>query len=378
MGLYRGHKAHPLEWAAEKLIFLTSLSAIVLVILIFVFVLRESLPIFLGRAQSSSVQAVIPPEEMGNLDREDLRNYLGLTKAEFERADEDTLKLLMELKMESALEAPDDKDASVNTTKWRYILFPYQWTGYDKPEYIWQPVSNIPKYNIVPLLIGSLKVTLVALMFGVPLAIGAAIYTSQLAAPRMRELIKPSIEFLSGIPSVVLGFFALAVLAGLMQSIFGYQSRLNAFVAGIALGLAIIPVVFSLAEDAMSSVPKSYVHAALSLGSTRWQTAWKIVVPAAAPGIFAAIMLGFGRAMGETMIVLMASGNASIVSWDMFDSTRTVTATIAAELAEAVHGGHHYSMLFMIGALLFVITFLTNVVSARVMNRLKQHLEGVK
>ncbi len=176
----------------------------------------------------------------------------------------------------------------------------------------------------------------------------------------------------------MLGFFALIVLASFLQSVFGCQSRLNAFVAGIALGLAIIPVIFSIAEDALTSVPRSYLQAALAVGSTKWQAAWQIVLPAAVPGVFAAIVLGFGRAVGETMVVLMASGNASILSWSLFDSTRTITATIAAELAETVIGGHHYRILFMIGVLLFVVTFLSNLAGDLVMHRLKAKLEGKK
>ena len=144
----------------------------------------------------------------------------------------------------------------------------------------------------------------------------------------------------------------------------------------LPLGLAIIPVVFSIAEDALTSVPRSYTQAALALGSSKWQAAWKIVLPAAIPGVFAAVVLGFGRAIGETMMVLMASGNASIVSWNIFDSTRTMTATIAAEMAEAVHGGHHYRILFMLGTLLFVVTFLSNLAGELVINRLKHKLEG--
>ena len=160
------------------------------------------------------------------------------------------------------------------------------------------------------------------------------------------------------------------------QRVFGYQSRLNAFVAGIALGLAIIPLVFSIAEDALTSVPRSYSQAALALGSSKWQAAWKIVLPAAIPGVFAAVVLGFGRAIGETMVVLLASGNASIVSWNLFDSTRTVTATIAAEMSEVVAGGVHYRILFMLGALLFVVTFLSNLTGELVIHRLKHKLEG--
>jgi phosphate transport system permease protein len=213
-------------------------------------------------------------------------------------------------------------------------------------------------------------------LFAVPVALAAAIYVSQLARPALKEWLKPCIELLAGVPSVVLGFFGLIVLAGLFQTVFGVASRLNAFVAGIALGFAIIPVVFSIAEDALTSVPRSYTQAALALGSSPWQAAWQIVLPAALPGVFAAVVLGFGRAIGETMVVLMASGNASIVSWSLFDSTRTMTATIAAELAETIFGGHHYRILFLIGALLFVVTFLSNLAGDLVIHRLKGKLEG--
>jgi phosphate transport system permease protein len=158
--------------------------------------------------------------------------------------------------------------------------------------------------------------------------------------------------------------------------VFGYESRLNAFVAGTALGLAVIPVVFSIAEDALTSVPAAYTQAALALGSSPWQAAWNIVLPTALPGVFAAVVLGFGRAIGETMIVLMASGNASIVSWSLFDSTRTMTATIAAELAETVFGGTHYRILFLVGALLFLVAFASNLVADAVIHRLKSRLEG--
>jgi phosphate transport system permease protein len=175
---------------------------------------------------------------------------------------------------------------------------------------------------------------------------------------------------------VVLGFFALLVMATVLQTVFGYTSRLNAFVAGVALGLAVIPVVFSIAEDALTSVPQTYTQAALALGSSRWQAAWNIVLPAATPGVFAAVVLGFGRAIGETMVVLMASGNASIISASLFDSARTMTATIAAELAETVFGGHHYRILFLIGAMLFLVTFVSNMAADVIIHRLKARLEG--
>ncbi len=376
LGLRRGHRARPLEWLAERCIFLVSLSAIVTTLLIFIFIARESLPILLGQMSSSKVSEIITVEDMGKRSPEELGKYLDMKPDEIKALDQETLKLMVEVKAESVREKPDDKDAAVNTTSWAMMLRPHQWTGYDKPEYIWQPVSEIHKYNIVPLIIGSLKTTLVAMLFAVPLALAAAIYVSQLASNRLREWIKPVIELLSGIPSVVLGFFALLVMASVLQNVFGYASRLNALVAGIALGFAIIPVVFTIAEDSLTSVPRSYTQAALALGASRWKAAWQIVLPAALPGVLAAVILGFGRAIGETMIVLMASGNASILSWSPLDSARTITATIAAELAETVFGSHHYRILFTIGLLLFAVTFVANIVSEIIVHRLKKRLEG--
>jgi phosphate transport system permease protein len=376
MGLQRGHKAKPLEWLAEKFIFTVSLSAILMVFLIFVFIGKEALPVAFGKMNSARVQEVIPVDQLDKLSPEKVREYLGLTTEQQASMDHETLVTLMELKVESAKDISTDKDAKVNTAQWRYLLRPYQWSGYSKPEYIWQPVSEIPKYNIVPLIIGSLKVTLVALLFAVPLALAAAIYVSQLARPRVREIAKPVIELLAGIPSVVLGFFGLIVMATVLQQVFGYQSRLNAFVAGLALGCSVIPVVFSIAEDALTSVPRSYVQAALALGASQWRATWQVVMPAAMPGVFAAVALGFGRAIGETMIVLMASGNASIMSGNILDSARTITATIAAELGEVVSGSPHYRILFLIGVLLFAVTFVTNLTADLVMHRLKGKMEG--
>ncbi len=379
MGIRRGHRARPLEWLAEKFIFFVSLSTIVMVFLIFLFVAREALPIFFGKTDTALIQKVIPPDEVDKLSPAQLQQYLDLTPQQFASMDKETLKSLMEVKQQALDEIPEnfrnDPDAHANTTDWKYLLLPHQWSGYTKPEYIWQPVGQIQKYNIIPLFVGTLKVTLIGLLFAVPLAVGAAIYVSQLARPRVREIVKPTIELLSGIPSVVVGFFALLVMATVLQKIFGYQTRLNAFVAGIALGFAVIPVIFSIAEDALTSVPRAYTQAALALGASRWQTAWQIVLPAALPGVFAATVLGFGRAIGETMIVLMVC-SASVMSWSIFDSARSITTTIAAEMAEAVSGGPHYRVLFMLGALLFAATFISNMIGEVVINRFKLRLEG--
>jgi phosphate transport system permease protein len=222
------------------------------------------------------------------------------------------------------------------------------------------PVSDNPRFGMWPLFLGTLKVTLIALLFAAPLSIMAAIYTAMFAKPRMREIIKPVIELLAGFPSVVIGFFALMVLATIFQSIFGYASRLNAFVGGIAMGLAAIPIIYTLTEDALTAVPKTFTEASLGLGASRRQTAFYVVLPAAVPGIFAAVVLGIGRIFGETMIALMATGNAAMISMNPFDSVRTLSATIGAEMAEVVFGDTHYSVLFLIGSLLFIFTFFLN------------------
>lgn len=241
---------------------------------------------------------------------------------------------------------------------------------------VWQPVAEVPKYALLPLLIGTLKVTLVALLIALPLAVGAAIYTSEFAGRRTREIIKPVVELLAGIPSVVLGFFALMVLATWLQDSFNYRFRLNAISAGAGLALAVIPIVYTVAEDALSAVPQTFRDGALALGANRWQTAWRVVLPAAMPGVFAACVLGFGRAIGETMIVLMASGNAATMSWSPTDSFRSFSATIAAELGEVVNGSAHYHVLFFLGALLFVITFFLNLLGLWYVRRLRGRLEG--
>jgi phosphate transport system permease protein len=242
------------------------------------------------------------------------------------------------------------------------MWFAQQWPGYDAPEHVW------------PLVIGTTKVTLIAMLVAVPLAISAAVFVSQYAGRRTREIVKPAIEFLAGIPSVVLGFFALMVMASWFQDLFGFDSRLNAVVAGVALSFAVIPVVFTVCEEALGAVPRSYVEASAALGAARWQTITRVVLPAAAPGIAASIALGLGRAFGETMIVLMASGNAAILSANPAESVRTLSATIAAELAEVVFGGPHYTVLFTLAVLLFIVTFGINFIGDQAIARMKRKM----
>jgi phosphate transport system permease protein len=246
------------------------------------------------------------------------------------------------------------------------------------PPVTWQPVSINPRYNVIPLLLGTLKVTLIAMLIGTPLALAAALYTSEFAPVRLREWIKPAIELLAGIPSVVMGFFALIVLATWLQATFGLEFRLNALNAGIALALAVIPIIYTVSEDALTAVPKHYREASLALGASKIQTAVRVVFPAAMPGIGAAMILGFGRAIGETMIVLMASGNAAILSLSPLTSARTLSATIAAELGEVVFGGGHYRILFFLGSLLFVVTSVLNWIGDRYNRRMRRRLFGTE
>ena len=281
------------DWIVEKSLFAVSLSAVIFLFLIFVFILRESIPIFL---------------------------------------------------META-----DGRASGGDLFFKQIM---------------------------PLAAGCLKVSLTALAFSVPTAIGAALYISQLASPKARKWGKPLVETLAGVPSVVLGSLAAASLSVGLQALFGTPSRLNALTAGIALGLAVIPLIFSIAENALTSVPSSFRQAAFALGSSRWQAAFFVVLPAALPGVFAAVALGFGRAVGETMIVLMAAGEAGVLSWSLLDSSRSISAEVAAELPSVVFGGLDCRVLFALGGGLFAVTCVVNFFGSWILRRLERRLEA--
>jgi len=256
------------------------------------------------------------------------------------------------------------------------LFLPQQARPGEAAEFDWQPISEIPKYSLLPLFIGTLKATIIAVLIAIPIAVAAALYTSEFAPSWARETIKPCIEILAGIPSVVVGFFCLMVIASWFQGAFGWTYRLNALTAGIGLSLAVIPIVYTVSEDAFSSVPKAFREGSIAMGASSWQTASRVVLPAAMPGVLAACVLGFGRAIGETMIVLMASGNAPVISWSPVDSIRTFSATIAAELGELVQGSPHYHVLFFIGAFLFVITFVINLIGRWWVGKLQKKLQG--
>ncbi len=238
----------------------------------------------------------------------------------------------------------------------------------------WSPVSFVKEsFGIFPLLTGSILITFLATLFSIPAGVCGAIYVSEIARGAEREFFKPFVELLAGIPSVVLGFFALVVLAPLVKSVFGLPSGLTALTGAIILALMAVPTIITISEDALRSVPKSYKEASLALGASRFQTIWRVTVPASLSGIIAAVMLGMGRVIGETMAVLMVTGNAALITLSPFESVRTMTATIAAEMGEVPFGSAHYGALFWVGIILLVITFGLNTIAMRVLRKYRMN-----
>lgn len=221
----------------------------------------------------------------------------------------------------------------------------------------WQPTSENPRYGILPLIAGSLAISLGTLALALPIGLAVAIYMAEVVPEKVNEILKPVLEILAGVPSVVLGFFALVTLGPLISGIFGVSSGLTLLNGIIALSIMMIPTIQTVSEDAIRAVPRNYREASLALGATKWQTIKDVVVPAASNGILGAVLLAFGRAIGETMVVLMATGNAAIIPSSLLDPVRTMTSTMAAEMGEVGRGTAHYHALFALGALLFCITF---------------------
>jgi phosphate transport system permease protein len=224
----------------------------------------------------------------------------------------------------------------------------------------WYPISEPPQFGVLSLIIGSVFVTLGAALISVPIGVASALYIAEIAPPRMKEILKAGIELLAAIPSVVIGFIGMVTLGPLIKETFNLPTGLTALTGSITLAFMAMPTIVSIAEDAVTAVPKQYREAAIAMGATKWQTTWRIVTYAARPGIIAAIMLGIGRVIGETMAVMMVTGNAALIPHSFLQPVRTLTATIAAEMGESVQGGDHYAALFAIGIVLFIITFLIN------------------
>jgi phosphate transport system permease protein len=229
----------------------------------------------------------------------------------------------------------------------------------------WYPTFDL--FGSLPLILGSALVTVTAIIIALPLGVATAVFVREVAPNWAREILKPMIEVLAGIPSVVLGFFGMTLVAPLIRETLGAPTGLTAFTGALILAYMALPTIISVAEDALDAVPKSYRDAGLAMGATQWQTIWRVVVPAARSGIVTAVMLGLGRAIGETMAVMMVTGNAARIPLSLdslFRPVRTMTATVAAEMGEVAQGSIHYHALFGIGITLFVLTFLINLAAA--------------
>lgn len=242
----------------------------------------------------------------------------------------------------------------------------------------WYPIENY--FGILPLITGSLIVTLGAALIAVPFGVGTAVYISEIAPRWMREILKPLVELLGGLPSVVLGFLGILVVSPNLRVFLDLPTGLTAFTGSLLLGGIAVPTVVSVAEDALDAVPRSYREGAWALGATPWQTIWKVTLPAAKSGVLTAIMLGVGRAIGETMTVMMVTGNAPVLALklsSLFSPVRTMTSTIAAEMGEVANGSVHYHTLFLIGIVLFLISLIVNVVASSVVFRAKKRAERI-
>jgi phosphate transport system permease protein len=336
--------SRPIEAAGETLIRIVAFISLAAILLIFVFTFREALSLF-------RPPTVAATDSISYESSESYGDDPGDTARTFE-----------------ILHTAISEDQHLEGEKFSFRdLFTLDW----------QPVSDFPKYGLLPIIIGSFKVTIIALLIAGPFGILSALYATSFAPRWTRGWLKPAIELLAGFPSVVVGFFALTVLATLLQSTFGWQFRLNSLTGGIALALAVVPIIFTVTEDALNTVPRALSEASLALGASKWQTTLFIILPAATPGVLASLILGFGRAFGETMIVLMATGNAALTTINPAEPIRTMSATIGAEMAEVVFGDIHYGVLFFIGVLLFVVTFALNAVAEfYVRQRLRKRFGG--
>ena len=242
----------------------------------------------------------------------------------------------------------------------------------------WYPIEGF--FGMLPLIGGSLLVTIGAALVAVPLGLSTAIYIAEVAPRSARELLKPVVEILAGLPSVMLGFLGIVALAPYLRRLLDLPTGLSAFTGSLLLGGIAIPTIVSVAEDALDAVPRTYREAAKALGATRWQIIWRVTLPAARSGVLTAVMLGIGRVIGETMTVMMVTGNAPVLPTglaSLFRPTRTMTATIAAEMGEVANGSVHYHALFLIGILLFLISLVVNLLAASFVFRQRTRAERV-
>jgi len=237
----------------------------------------------------------------------------------------------------------------------------------------WNPTANEPIYGILPLIISTSLVSFGAMLIAIPLGIGTAAFISEYASPKLKNILKPLVEMLAAIPSVVIGFLGIVLVGPQIAEFANLPNGLNALNGSLLLAIMALPTIITISEDAIHSIPKTYREASYALGASKWQTLLKVTIPAAAPGIIAAVMLGLGRAIGETMTVLMATGNASLFPTDFFDSVKTITATIAIEMGEVPYQTTHYFALFAIAIVLFFMTLIANLVGEYFINRFRKY-----
>ncbi|MFZ4863565.1 phosphate ABC transporter permease subunit PstC [Sphingobacterium sp. Mn56C] len=237
----------------------------------------------------------------------------------------------------------------------------------------WNPTGSSPTFGMLPLILSTTLVTIGAMLLAIPIGIGTATFISEYASPGVKNILKPAIEILAAIPSVVIGFLGIVVLSPGLANLSNLPNGLNALNGAILLAVMALPTIITVAEDAIHAVPKSYKEASYAVGGTKWQTVYKVSIPAAAPGIIAAVMLGVGRAIGETMTVLMATGNASMMPTGFFDSVKTMTATIAIEMGEVPYQTTHYYALYAIATVLFFMTLLANLLGEFFINRFRKY-----
>lgn len=236
----------------------------------------------------------------------------------------------------------------------------------------WYPTAEPPDFGIFPLITASLAVTFISALIAIPLGVLTAVYIAEIASPLTREIVKPVVELLAALPSVVIGFFGMVIVAPFLQKTFDLATGLNLFNAAMMLGFMSIPTICSISEDAIYSVPQTLREASLALGANHLETIIRIIIPASISGISTAIILGMSRAIGETMVVLMVAGGAAMVPGSIFDPVRPLPASIAAEIAEAPFGGEHYHALFATGVVLFLFTFIFNMIADYIAHKYKQ------
>ncbi|MCK4322841.1 phosphate ABC transporter permease subunit PstC [candidate division WOR-3 bacterium] len=236
----------------------------------------------------------------------------------------------------------------------------------------WHPTHDPADFGILSLIAGSIIVTAGALVVSLPLGVGSAVFIAELAPPKIKEILKPLIELLASVPSVIYGLFGMAFLSPFIRELFDIPTGLNALTASIILGIMVVPIISSLSEDAITSIPKDIREASYALGANKWETIIRVVLPAAKSGVIASIVLGFGRAIGETMVVLMVAGGAAIIPKSILQPVRPMTSTIAAEMGEAIMGSSHFHALFGIAIILFIIIFISNMTTEWVIGRRKR------